>query len=279
LRGIAQEEPSEDKGAKVDKGAELAAKYGVRLGQYWALGDHRLACIDSTDADSVAMLMEGSKARLFATDPPYGANAGNIGFTAQRDDIETITKDDLEGVEMQAFLERAFYAWIPHLTDNCAWYLWHPMLTQGYFAAAAAAAADLIISRQIIWRKEQFIFGRGDYHWRHELCFYGWRKGSRPAFYGERNQDTVWEIPYDGKRSEIGHPTAKPVKLFAIPIANHLKRGEICAEPFCGSGSQIVAAEQADVQCFAADIEPKFVAIAIQRYVDLTGGEPRLIES
>lgn len=278
LAEIAMDEVVEAPEPKVDKAAELQEKWGVELGQVWEMGGHRLACIDSTDASAVASLMNGIKARLFATDPPYGANAGNIGYTAQRDAIEAITKDDLEGVEMQAFLEQVFNAWLPHIENDCAWYLWHPMLTQGYFAAAAAAAADLIISRQIIWQKEQFIFGRGEYHWKHELCFYGWRKGHRPPFYGERNQDTVWEIPYDARRSQVGHPTVKPVELFAIPIRNHLRAGAICAEPFCGSGSQVLAAEQLGVKCYAAEIEPKYCAVTIQRWVDMTGEDPKLSE-
>jgi len=278
LAGLLEEEPLKDPGARVSEAERLREVWNVKLGQVWELGDHRLACIDSTDGEAVAHLLNGTKASLHATDPPYGANAGNISFTAQRDDIEAITKDDLEGVEMQAFLERAFAAWIPHLKDDCAWYLWHPMLTQGYFAAAAAAAADLIIHRQIIWKKEQFIFGRGDYHWRHELCFYGWRRGHRPPFYGARNQETVWEVPWGVKRSEVGHHTAKPVELFARPMRNHLRRGDVCVEPFCGSVSQIIAAEQQGVYCFAADIEPRFVALSIQRWADATGKEPKLLE-
>ena len=244
-----------------------------RLGDLWYCGKHKVLCGDCTVRENVERVMGGEKAVLFATDPPYGCNAGNISFTAQRDDIEAITKDDLEGEEMKAFLEIVFKTALPHLADDCAWYLWHPMLTQGYFAAAAAAAAaaDLIIHRQIIWAKSQFIFGRGDYHWRHELCFFGWRKGNRPPFYGERNQDTVWNIAYDGKRSEIGHPTAKPVKLFAIPMQNHTRTNEVCYEPFAGSGSQIIAGEQLGRRVFALELEPRYVDVICRRYVSLVG--------
>jgi len=243
-----------------------------RLGDLWTLGRHRVLCGDCTVRENVERVMGQEKAVLFATDPPYGCNAGNIGFTAQRDDIEAITKDDLEGEEMKVFLEKVFKAALPHFADNCAWYLWHPMLTQRYFvAAAAAAAANLIVHRQIIWVKPQFIFGRGDYHWRHELCFFGWRKGYRPPFYGERNQDTVWDIAHGEKRSEVGHPTAKPVKLFAIPMQNHTKENEVCYEPFAGSGSQIIAGEQLGRRIFALEIEPRYVDVILRRYVALVG--------
>lgn len=271
----------DDPGAEVDRAEELRAKWQTASGQLWEIPSlsvagkcHRLLCGDSTKAEDVDRLMGGERAVLFATDPPYGANAGNIGYTAQRDDIEVIAKDDLEGTEMQAFLESAFRVWMPYLNVDCAWYLWHPMLTQGYFAAAAAAA-DLIIHRQIIWRKEQFIFGRGDYHWRHELCFYGWRKGHRPPFHGERNQDTVWDIPWGEKRSDVGHPTAKPPDLFIIPMRNHTSSGAVCAEPFSGSGSQFVAGEQVGRLVYGCELEPKYVAVALERLSKL-GLEPRL---
>ena len=245
------------------------------MGKLILKSQHRLLCGDSTKAEDVARVMGGEKARLFATDPPYGCSAGSIGFTAQRDDIEAITKDDLTGEDMKVFLETCFRASIPHLKEDAAWYLWHPMLTQGYFAAAAAAAAaDLIIHRQIIWKKEQFIFGRGDYHWRHELCFYGWRQGYRPPFYGERNQDTVWDVAWEEKRAAVGHPTAKPIRLFAIPMRNHTRPGEICLEPFLGSGSQLIAAEQLHRRCYAIEIEPRYVEVALERWRALTGKEP-----
>lgn len=263
------EEPT-DPGELIDRAAELQRKWKVKRGQIWEIpgkaGTHRVMCGDSTDEGAARLLMGDAKALLFATDPPYGCKAGSIGYTAQRDDIEAITKDDLEGKEMQAFLENVFRVWIPYLEKNCAWYLWHPMLTQGYFAAAAAAAAaDLIIHRQIIWRKEQFIFGRGDYHWRHELCFYGWRQGNRPAFYGEHNQDTVWDVAWGEKRGVIGHPTTKPLELFAIPLRNHTQCGDLCADPFLGSGTTVVAAEQEGRVCFGMEIEPKYVAVTLER--------------
>jgi len=248
-----------------------------KTGDLWLCGDHRLLCGDATKAEDVERVMDGEKALLFATDPPYGCNAGSIGFTAQRDDIEAITKDDLEGHEMQAFLESCFQVVIPHLAMNAAWYLWHPMLTQGYFAAAAAVAADLIIHRQIIWQKEQFIFGRGDYHWQHELCFYGWRQGYRPAFYGERNQSTIWIVPWDEKRSKIGHPTVKPIKLFACPMENHLRKGQLVLDPFLGSGTTMIAAEKLKRKCYGMEIEPIYVDVAVLRWQKYTGKKAVLI--
>jgi DNA modification methylase len=144
------------------------------------------------------------------------------------------------------------------------------MLTQGTFfaAAAAAAAADILIHRQIIWQKPSMVFGRGDYHWQHELCFYGWVRGNRPPFYGPRNQTTLWAI---GRETSKDHPTAKPVDLWRPPIENHTKAGEIMYEPFSGSGSQIIAAEQTGRRCYAMELSPQYVDVAVRRWQQFTG--------
>ena len=174
---------------------------------------------------------------------------------------------------MQQFLESAFRNAKRILEPNAAWYLWHAQLTQGFFAAAAAAAAALLIHRQIIWAKPHFVFGRGDYHWQHELCFYGWVKGHRPPFYGKRNQSTLWSLAEGGGviRKDQGHPTQKPVELFVRPLNNHTKPAEIAYEPFAGSGSQIVACEKTSRRCFAIEIEPRYVDVCVARWENATG--------
>jgi DNA modification methylase len=187
----------------------------------------------------------------------------------------------LKDEKLQEFLTSVFKLWADiALERNAAWYLWHAHLTQGFFAAAAAAAADVILSRQIIWAKPQLILGRGDYHWKHEPCFYGWRKGHRPPFYGERNQTTVWEIGYEGTRNKSDaklHPTQKPTGIFDAPMLNHVRVGEICAEPFSGSGSQIIAGERNNRRVFAMELEPKYVAVALERWSVATGKTPELM--
>jgi len=255
-----------------------------KLGDVWLLGRHRLMCGDSTDAESVALLMAGEKAVLLQTDPPYGValnlrqnhEASNAakGIDAKYREFEPIENDDLDGPKLQAFLENMIRAALPHLTPHAAFYLWHPMLTQGtFFAAAAAAAADILIHRQIIWAKPHFIFGRGDYHWQHELCFYGWVRGNRPPWYGERNQSTLWMLDEGGGkiRKEQNHPTEKPVSLWTDPIGNHTKTGNIMYEPFSGSGSQIIAAEQTGRCCYAMELSPQYVDVAVTRWQNFTG--------
>ena len=240
----------------------------TRLGDVWVLGRHRIMCGDSTDGGSVALLMDGAKARLMQTDPPYGIayvqNAQSKGQGGGHADIEN---DDLDGEKLQEFLEAVIRAALPSLNDDAAYYLWHPMLTQGTFFAAAAAAG-ILVHRQIIWCKPSLVFGRGDYHWQHELCFYGWRQGHRPPFYGPRNQTTLWAV---GRETSKDHPTAKPVALWLPPIQNHTKAGEAMYEPFSGSGSQIIAAEQTGRRCYSMELSPQYVDVAVRRWQQFTG--------
>ena len=251
-----------------DETPPVQAEAITKPGDVWLLGKHRIMCGDSTVAADVALLMNGQKAALMQTDPPYGiayvANAKSKGQSVSHADIEN---DDLDGEKLQAFLEAQIRAALPSLNENCAFYLWHPMLTQGTFFAAAAAA-DILIHRQIIWEKPSMVFGRGDYHWQHELCFYGWRRGNRPPFYGPRNQTTLWAV---GRETSKDHPTAKPVDLWNPPIENHTKPGEIMFEPFSGSGSQIIAAEQTGRRCYAMELSPNYVDVAVRRWQQYTG--------
>jgi DNA modification methylase len=152
------------------------------------------------------------------------------------------------------------------LRDDAAWYLWHAQLTQGFFAAAAAAA-QLLVHRQIIWAKNHFILGHGDFHWQHELCFYGWRAGHRARWFGDRSQSTIWEI--DRPSAATSHPTEKPVEIFARSMRLSTKAGEICYEPFAGSGTQLCAAETEKRTCYAIEIEPRYVAVALERMSEM----------
>ena len=237
-------------------------KTDIKLGDIFQIGNHRLLCGDSTKKEDVERLMNGEKASIMNTDPPYGiAYVENAKSKGQSKKSVNIENDELNGEALQAFLEAVIRAAVPNLIDACPFYLWHPMLTQGTFFAAAAAAA-ILINRQIIWVKPSLVFGRGDYHWKHELCFYGWRKGHKPVFYGERNQTTIWEI---GRENDKIHPTQKPIELFAIPLKNHTKKWEIAFEPFGGSGSQFVACEQLNRKCYGIEISPEYCQVIIDR--------------
>jgi DNA modification methylase len=277
----------------LDLADELREQWGVTSGQLWEArsksseGTHRLLCGDCTDAIAVKRLFDEQTAVLLNTDPPYGIDYSKLkdgiprpGFINHQDHWGDIENDTLtDGVALQAFLERMIRAALPYLDDHSAFYLWHPMLTQGVFfaAAAAAAAADILIHRQIIWVKPGFVLTRsGMYHWKHELCFYGWRRGFPPPWYGNKSQVSVWDI---GRDTDAGmHPTQKPIALFVPPIENHTLSGQIIYEPFAGSGSQLCAAEQCGRICYAMEIDSRYVAVCLERLSTL-GLEPRLVES
>ena len=262
----------------------------IKPGDLFELGKHRLQCGDCTKAEDVARLMGKNVALIMNTDPPYGVGldltdnheASNAakGIDVQYRHFKPVVGDDLTGEQLQRFLEVAIRTAVPHLSKHAAFYLWHPMLTQGTFFAAAAAAADILIHRQIIWVKPHFIFGRGDYHWKHELCFYGWQRGFRPNFYGERNQDTVWLLDEGGGsiRKDQHHPTQKPVELFLRPIYNHTRTDEAIYEPFGGSGSQFVAAEQTQRRCLGLEIEPGYCQVIIDRWEAFVGNGVKAVK-
>jgi len=278
-----------EEGSTVEDEAPEPPKEAVsRLGDLWLLGDHRLLCGDSADAEAVGRLMGGERAGLYNVDAPYGVDYDNsdrtdkngAGQVFERRKKETIQGDKLDGTQLQDFLERPFRVAKEHaLKPDAAWYLWHPMLTQGtFFAAAAAAAAAVVIHRQIIWIKPHFLIGRGMFHWKHELCFMGWVEGSRPPDYAERNQTTVWEIDgvTNAERKEFDHSTPKPVKLFEIPIVKHLREGEICFDGFGGTFPQLVAAQQLGRRFFGMDLEPRYCDVGVIRWQNLTGEKATL---
>jgi DNA modification methylase len=273
-------------GPDIDDGADEVPEIDdtpalTKMGDLFTLGRHRVMCGDSTKAEDVARLMRGEKADMVFTDPPYGANISGMMQETHGDQSainrtrrwEQIKGDEKEDKDLQAFLESAFRAFASNAKDNAAWYIWHAMLTQGFFsAAAAAAAADLLLHRQIIWVKPCLILAFGHYHWRHELCFYGWKRGHEPKFYGAKNENTVWDMDYDGKgrmaKADRVHVTQKPVNLAAKAIKNSSEDGQLILDGFLGSGTTLIAAEKLGRTCYGMEIDPKYCDVIIKRYCD-----------
>lgn len=242
---------------------EPPAEPRTKRGDLWLMGKHRLLCGDSTKPEDVARLMNGESAALMHTDPPYGVDYANVlgGRENQKaggwSDIEG---DDLDDKALEEMLTASF-----RLCDAKVAFIWHSWKRVEVFLRALRACA-FAPAGEIVWVKNALVFGRSDYQWRHESCIYAKRKGAGRQ--DDRTATTVWEFP---KTTGALHPTQKPVDLFAIPIRNHTKPGEICFEPFSGSGSQFLAAEAEGRRCYGIDIEPKYCDVTVERWENITG--------
>jgi len=260
-----------------DEGPDEPPEQAVaQLGDLWLLGDHRLLCGDSTNLDDVHRVMDGSKAALVATDPPYC-----VDYTGERPNDAgkdwSGSYDEVSIKDPDAFFRAVFANVLAVLGHKAAVYCWHAHKRCGDLQRIWRDLG-LLDHQQIIWVKPASVFGRVYWHFRHEPCVMGWRKGNQPEHDGVHDHDSVWEVDFDGKaRSTDGwHPTAKPTELFARPIKKHTRPGDIVFEPFSGSGAQLIAAEKTGRHCRAIEISPPFVDVAIKRWQAATGQEATL---
>ena len=195
LTGLENKPPQPDPGAHLDRAAEFQRKWQVKRGQLWRVGDHRLLCADSTDPKAWIRLLDGRKAALVFTDPPYG-----VDYYSASGYHRSMPNDDLKGDAFVAFLTRAFTNMAAHAEAQAAWYVWHASATRDEYSYALKAA-EIRENQYLIWAKPELpLAGTSDYRWAHEPCFYCARAGKRPKFYGQEAQDTVWWIapPADG---------------------------------------------------------------------------------
>jgi len=271
----------EGEAAGEDAVPEPPAEPVSRVGDLWLLGQHRLLCGDSTTSQDVIRVMDGKRAILFATDPPYlvdydGTNhpskggAGN-GKDKNKDWGESygITWDDAsQGPELyEGFIRQA----VAHaILPNAAWYCWHASRRQA-MVESVWEKFGAFVHQQIVWAKDRGILTRSFYLWQHEPCFFGWLKGNRPPRVSDDYPGTVWTLPTVKVGEKTEHPTSKPIEVFALPMRQHTQRGEVCYEPFSGSGSQIIAGETTGRRVFAIEISPQYVDVAVKRWQTLTG--------
>ena len=248
----------------------------TRPGDLWIFGEHRLLCGDSTKLTDVERVMDGDEAALVATDPPYvvdytGARPNDSG----KDGTAKYREIEIEDAEV--FFRSVFENALAVLGPNGALYCWHAHKRQALIARLWDELG-IVDHQQIVWVKPSPVFGRVYWHFQHEPCVMGWRRGSQPEHDGKHEHSSVWSVTYDdGKGKASGeHPTQKPLELFARPMRKHTKPGDIVFEPFSGSGSQLIAAEQLGRRCRAIEIEPVFVDVAIRRWQAATGRDATL---
>jgi DNA modification methylase len=273
----------------------------TKSGDLWQLGDHHLLCGDATNTDDVARLLDGATPTLLTTDPPYGVSLDGswrdgvynalgpaektymrVHGQASADDAtpspggargrtrghrNTTLSGDTRVDWSEAF------ALVPSLTVG---YVWHA----GVHAAAVAEGLARIgfeIVAQVIWDKGLFAIGRSWYHWNHEPCWVVRKAGAKVSFRGSRDQATIWRIPSPkmimggSTEAKQDHPTQKPLVLFETPIRNHLKAGDAVYDPFLGSGTALIAAERTGARCYAMEIDPLYVEVALRRWERFSG--------
>ena len=237
----------------------------------WMLGRHRLMCGDSTSADDVKRLLDGVAPPLMVTDPPYG-----VEYDSTWRDRTGLTRSKQIAVGLVKNDDQADWGKAWQLFFGDVAYIWHASCDPS--AHLSLLDAGFEIRSQIIWAKQGFVFGRGHYHWQHEPCWYAVRKGKAGGWVGDRAQATLWHIDNanlmkGGSRDDItsGHGTQKPVECMRRPILNNSSPGQAVYEPFSGSGTTIIAAETTGRSCYAMEISPAYVDMAVRRWQDFTG--------
>lgn len=254
----------EDKNAKdddFDLSAALEKASFVERGDIWTVGRHRLMCGDATNADDVAKLMDGKKANLIVTDPPYG-----VSFKSS--DGLTIQNDSMKDEEFYTFLLSAFQCMAEYLESGGSAYVFHAD-TEGLNFRKAFIDAGFHLAGVCIWVKNSLVLGRSDYQWQHEPVLFGWKKGGRHSWYSDRSQTTIWN--YDKPKRNKNHPTSKPLDLLGYPICNSSQENAVVIDTFGGSGSTMMACEQLNRICCMMELDEKYASVILRRYVEDTG--------
>ncbi len=278
-----------DVAPQADHADELRQKWKAESGQLWLIpsqttqGNHRLLCGDSTSHGDVQRLMNGQRAVLFATDPPYlvGYNGTNHpqdwGDDQKNKDWSETYQDWDDPAQGEDFYDRFVQVAIDHAVEvDAAWYCWHASRWQAMLERVWVKYGAFM-HQQIIWVKDRPVLTRSHYMWQHEPCLMGWVKGNKPRRTADDFPSTVWQVPTIAPGETTDHPTSKPVELFKIPMQQHTHPGQVCYEPFAGSGTQYVAGEQLGRLVYGLELQPQYVAVILERLNNI-GLRPRLAD-
>lgn len=254
-----------------DETPPLPAEAVSKLGDVWLLGEHRVACGDATEAETVGRVLNGASVELLVTDPPYGVEHD----TTWREEvgISSAGPQSAKGITWDTKCD--WSAALEHFKGDIA-YLWHAGIYSDV-VKRALEGVGLEIRQQIIWRKSVAPICRGHYNWQHEPCWYAVRKSKTANWIGSNRETTVWDVPsprhiMGGSQEEKQpHPAQKPVECMGRPIRNHRGRAY---DPFLGSGTTMIAAEQLGRICYGVEIDPRYVDVTLRRWMNLTGKSP-----
>ncbi|EGO5845124.1 site-specific DNA-methyltransferase [Enterococcus faecalis] len=261
----------------------------TKMGQLWKLGNHYLLCGDATKAADVEKLLQGKKANLVVTDPPYNVAVKSENKELNESGREKIMNDDMSDEEFNQFLMAVFNNYANAMENDSAIYVFHGSSYQREFENSMNAAG-IVVRSQCIWVKNNATFGWSQYRWQHEPVFYAHKKKQAPSWYGDRKQTTIWQddlmedlpatiwkVPRDDV-STYYHPTQKPLSLIAIPVRNSSKRQDIVLDLFGGSGSTLMTCNQLDRRCYTLELDPLFCDVIIERFEKSTGIAAELID-
>lgn len=246
-----------------DLSAALDKASFVKRGDIWTVGRHRLMCGDATSKEDVDALMDGVKANLIVTDPPY-----NVSFESS--DGLSIKNDKMENEKFYEFLLSAFLNMADHLEKGGAAYVFHAD-TEGLNFRKAFIDAGFHLSGCCIWVKNSLVLGRSDYQWQHEPVLYGFLKNGKHFWSTKagRSQTTIWN--FDKPKKNKNHPTSKPLDLLAYPIGNSSRENSIIIDTFGGSGSTLMTCEKTNRICYMMELDEKYASVILRRYVEDTG--------
>ncbi len=254
-----------------DKAPEVGAVAVSQPGDIWVMGNHRLMCGDSTSITDVERLMDGYKADLIITDPPY--NVAYEGGTAEK---LTIQNDSMSADAFYQFLLAAYGAMFAVSKDGAGLYVFHAD-SEGMNFRKAMVEAGFKLAQCCVWVKQQFVMGRQDYHWQHEPVLYGWKPTGAHRWYTDRKQSTVWN--FDRPQRNDVHPTMKPVALIEYPLCNSSRGGDVVLDLFGGSGSTLIACEKNSRSARLMELDPKYCDVIIKRWQEFSGGTATLVET
>ena len=232
-------------------------------GDLWVLGEHRLLCGDSTNLQHIERLMDGKKADLWLTDPPY-----NVDYEGKTKEKLVIENDSMSDSDFRQFLVDVYTSADAVMNAGGAFYIWHAD-SEGFNFRGAAADMGWQVRQCLIWLKQHMVMGRQDYHWKHEPCLYGWKEGAAHLWNTDRKQTTVLEFDRPSRNKE--HPTMKPVDLFQYQMCNSTKKGAIVLDSFGGSGTTLIAAERARRKACLMELDPRYCDVIVKRWEEFTG--------
>lgn len=258
--------PEED---NFDIEAELEKPSIAKVGDIWTLGRHRIICGDATEEETYRKLLGKEKVELACIDPPY--------FVKVENESGKIKNDDLNDADGYKFLKKALEKIKNEMKEDASIYM--------FYAAAktrivhdAYEDAGFKVGAGLVWKKNQLVLTRTDWKYIHEPIIFGWKVGGKHKWYGDQKQTTVFEFARikDSQKEGYGHPTSKPIALIEYLIKQSTKAKDTVLDSFLGSATTLIACEQLERTCYGAELEPKYVDVAIKRYAELTGKQEEI---